>query len=208
MHRLRERGEPGKEVKMSKRRSRTEKWVPTRAEIAAAVGKVVPDVIAPNLKVLFVGINPGLYSGAVAHHFARPGNRFWPALHLGGFTDGVLSPFDEARLLERGYGVTNIVDGATCMADELTAAQLRAGARKLVRKVKRYRPKIIGILGITSYRTAFERPEARVGRQEEPIGETIVWLLPNPSGLNAHFQVKDLGKLFRELRKAAEDCSR
>jgi TDG/mug DNA glycosylase family protein len=189
----------------SRRRSRNEKWVPSRAEIAAAVGKKVPDVIAPHLKVLFVGINPGLYSGAVAHHFARPGNRFWPALHLGGFSEQQLSPFDEDRLLEGGYGVTNIVDGATAMADELTAEQLRAGARRLVRKVKRYQPKIIAILGITSYRTAFERPKAGVGRQEERIDDTIIWVLPNPSGLNAHFQVRDLATLFREVHAAAEE---
>src|SRR6516225_1403345 len=130
-------------------------WKPTKNEIAAAHGKTVPDVIAPNLQVLFCGINPGLYSGAVGHHFARPGNRFWPTLHAAGFTERVLSPFEERELLKYGCGITNIVDRATGAADELSAEELVEGAYRLERKVSRYRPVYVAFLGITSYRTAF-----------------------------------------------------
>src|SRR5436305_8142238 len=145
---------------------------PTKAEIAAAAGRTVPDVIAPNLRVLFCGINPGLYSGAVGHHFARPGNRFWPTLHAAGFTKQVLSPFEERDLLDAGYGITNIVPRATAAAGELSADELVAGARRLRAKVRRYRPAYIAFLGITAYRTAFRRPQATLGRQEARIGPT------------------------------------
>jgi len=157
-------------------------------------------VIAPGLKVLFCGINPGLYSGAVGHHFARPGNRFWPTLHAAGFTQRLLSPFEEGHLLEGGYGITNIVDRATATADELTAADLTQGARRVVRKVRRYRPAVVAFLGITAYREAFARQGASLGRQPERIADSAIWVLPNPSGLNAHFQLADLARLFRELR--------
>ncbi len=179
---------------------------PTPAEIAAARGKTVPDLIAPGLKILFVGINPSLYSAAVGHHFARPGNRFWPALHAAGFTDRLLHPSEGRLLLARGYGITNIADPATATADELSAADLLAGARKLTRKVKRYRPAIVAFLGVTAYRTAFGRPGAKLGRQEERLGESAVWVLPNPSGLNAHYQLAGLAKLYAELRRAAEQA--
>jgi len=175
---------------------------PTPAEIRAAHGKKVPDVIAPRLKVLFCGINPGLYSGAVGHHFAQPGNRFWPALHLAGFTLRRLSPFEERLLLEYGYGITNIVDRATGTAGELTDEELHAGASRLTRKIRRYRPVMVAFLGVTAYRTAFRRPHATLGRQPDTIADTALWVLPNPSGLNAHFQLDGLGKLFRELRVA------
>ncbi|HEY0079677.1 MAG TPA: G/U mismatch-specific DNA glycosylase [Pyrinomonadaceae bacterium] len=175
---------------------------PTREEIQAAKGKRVPDVIAPRLKVLFCGINPGLYSGAVGHHFARPGNRFWPALYAGGFTNRLLSPFDERELLKSGYGVTNVVERATATAAELSPAEIVEGGRLLSEKVRRFRPKFLAVLGITAYRTAFERPDARLGLQDEAIGRTRIWILPNPSGLNAHYQPKDLARLFRELREA------
>src|SRR5579859_1390071 len=132
-------------------------WKPTRTQIAAAHGAHVPDVIAPRLKVLFVGINPGLYSGAVGHHFARPGNRFWPALFAGGFTDRLLSPFEENRLLDLGCGITNLVDRATATADALTSKELIDGARRLAKKIRRYRPAFAAIVGITAYRTAFQR---------------------------------------------------
>ena len=179
-------------------------WKPTREQILAAEGKTVPDVIARNLEILFCGINPGLYTAAVGHHFARPGNRFWPALHQAGFTERLLSPFDERELLERGYGVTNVVQRASASADSLSREEMLEGGQQLARKVKRFKPKILCILGLGAYRAAFDRPHARVGRQEEKIGDTILWVLPNPSGLNAHYQQKDLSLLFSELRTAAQ----
>jgi TDG/mug DNA glycosylase family protein len=177
---------------------------PTRAEVAAARGRTVADIIAPGLKVLFVGINPSLYSAAVGHHFARPGNRFWPALHAAGFTDRLLHPSEGRLLLDHGYGITNIADPATAAADELPDAELIAGARKLLRKVKRYRPRVVAFLGVTAYRTAFGRPGAKLGPQEERVGESAVWVLPNPSGLNAHYQLAGLAALYAELRVAAD----
>jgi TDG/mug DNA glycosylase family protein len=177
-------------------------WKPTREEIAAAYGRRVPDVVAPGLKVLFCGINPGLYSGAVGHHFARPGNRFWSALHAAGFTDRLLSPFEEWELLGGGYGITNLVDRATATADELTAEELMAGARRLLRKVRTQRPEAVAFLGITAYRIAFRRKATTFGPQPERLAGAAIWVLPNPSGLNAHFQVADLAQLYRRLREA------
>ncbi|HEY0320422.1 MAG TPA: G/U mismatch-specific DNA glycosylase [Pyrinomonadaceae bacterium] len=179
-------------------------WKPSKEEIAAAQGKTVPDVIAVDLRVLFCGINPGLYSGATGVHFARPGNRFWPALYAGGFTDRLLSPFEERELLKGGYGITNVVRRATAAASELSNEELIKGGRELEKKVRRYRPKCLAVLGITVYRTAFARPLAKLGRQDETIGETAIWVLPNPSGLNAHYQPKNLARLFGELREAVE----
>jgi TDG/mug DNA glycosylase family protein len=176
---------------------------PTRAELAAAVGKTVPDIIAPRLRVLFCGINPGLYSAATRHHFARPGNRFWPALHRGGFTERQLAPWEERELLRSGCGVTNLVARGTTSADELSAEELIAGRRRLLTKMKRYAPRFVAVLGITAYRTAFEKPHATLGRQAELFGDVAVWVLPNPSGLNAHHQLNDLAHLFRALREAA-----
>jgi TDG/mug DNA glycosylase family protein len=178
-------------------------WKPTRAQIAAATANTVPDIIAPNLRVLFCGINPGLYSAAVCHHFARPGNRFWPTLHAAGFTDRVLSPFEERELLIGGYGITNIVDRASAAADDISVEEFVRGARRLTNKVARYRPRFIAFLGVTAYRAAFGRKHARVGRQEERVAESAIWLLPNPSGLNAHYQLADLVRVFAELRKAS-----
>jgi TDG/mug DNA glycosylase family protein len=175
---------------------------PTRERIAAAHGRTIPDVIASGLNVLFCGINPSLYSGAVGHHFARPGNRFWPVLHAAGFTDTVLSPFHDRTLLEIGCGLTNIVAHATGSADELTGDELMRGARGLVRKVRRYRPVWVAFLGTSAYRVAFDRPHAQVGLQPESIGESGVWVLPNPSGLNAHYPPARLAPLFAELRAA------
>jgi TDG/mug DNA glycosylase family protein len=177
---------------------------PTRAELLAAAGRTVPDVIAPGLRVLFCGINPGLYTAVVGHHFARPGNRFWPALHASGFTNRLLSPHEEPRLLELGYGVTNVVERATAAADELTAAELAEGARLVESKVRHYRPRFLAVLGIGAYRTAFGRPKAVLGRQAEMIADTTVWVLPNPSGLNAHYKPADLARMFGELRAAVE----
>lgn len=179
----------------------TEPWKPTRVELEAARGRTIKDVIAPDLDVLFCGINPGLYSGATGHHFARPGNRFWPALHRSGFTPRLLSPFEELELLALGLGVTNVVAHTTASAAELTTAEVRAGGRRLVTKVRRYEPRFLALLGVTIYRTAFDEKHARVGLQEKTIGDTRIWLLPNPSGLNAHYQLPELAKEFRELRK-------
>ena len=180
---------------------------PTKEEILAAAGKTVRDVIAPRLRVLFCGINPGLYTAAVGHHFARPGNRFWPALHLAGFTDRLLSPFEERELLERRLGITNLVERATATAAQLTTEEFAKGGQQLRVKVQRYRPSFVAVLGISAYRTAFERPRAVLGRQGEMLDGAGVWILPNPSGLNAHYQLKDLAAMFRELRTAVEgDC--
>jgi TDG/mug DNA glycosylase family protein len=176
---------------------------PSRAELQAAVGRRLRDVIQPNLKVLFCGINPGLYSAAVGHHFARPGNRFWSALHAGGFTRRLLTPCENRQLLDRGYGLTDLVARATAKAEELDPVELVAGRRRLERKVLRYSPRWVAILGISAYRVAFLRPEAALGPQPEGIGGTRLWVLPNPSGLNASHQPADLARAFRRLRRAA-----
>ena len=176
---------------------------PTREEILAAYGRKVPDVIGPGLRVVFCGINPGLYSGAVGHHFARPGNRFWKALHAAGFTDRVLSPFEERELLRHGLGITNLVERATAQADDLSADELRDGARRLRRKVARYRPAAVAFLGLGAYRTAFAARHAAVGPRPELLGGSRVWLLPNPSGLNARYQLPDLVEAFQRLRREA-----
>jgi TDG/mug DNA glycosylase family protein len=188
---------------MTKRRAE-EPWVPTKAQLKAAHGKTLPDVIAPNLKVLFCGINPGLYTAAIGHHFGRPGNRFWPTLYQAGFTPRLLSPFEEQELLSLGYGITNVVDHATAAADELNDDDYRAGGKRLIRKVERYQPMVLAILGVGAYRVAFGRKAARVGKQDERIGETELWVLPNPSGLNAHFQKPEMANVFRDLRKAID----
>lgn len=178
---------------------------PTRPELLAAADKTVPDVIAPRLHVLFCGINPGLYSGWAGHHFARPGNRFWPALFAAGFTDRLLRPDEEYELLGRGYGITNLVERATLASDELSRQELQSGGAALVGKVNRYRPRAVAILGVSAYRLAFESPRAKVGAQSEKIGKAILWVLPNPSGLNAHFTPKVLAKVFRQFRVAVEE---
>ena len=179
-------------------------WKPTKEQLRAAEGKTVRDVIAPDLRVLFCGINPGLYTAAVGHHFARPGNRFWPALFAAGFTDRLVSPFDERELLAKGYGVTNVVMRATATADQLTREEMRLGGVQLRRKVRRYRPAFLAVLGLGAYRAAFDNPKAVIGRQDEKIGNTTIWVLPNPSGLNAHYQAKELAAMFAELKAAAD----
>ncbi|MGZ8629036.1 MAG: G/U mismatch-specific DNA glycosylase [Actinomycetota bacterium] len=175
---------------------------PTKAELLAAHGRTVPDVLAPDLDVVFVGINPGLWSGAVGHHFARPGNRFWKALHGSGFTDRLLSPSEEAELLGSGVGLTNLVTRATATAEEITADELRAGAVGLEARLAPLRPRCVAVLGIGAYRTGFERRRAQLGQHEERVGEARLWVLPNPSGLNAHYQLDALIERFRELRTA------
>jgi TDG/mug DNA glycosylase family protein len=174
---------------------------PSRAEIAAAEGKTVADVLAPDLKVLFCGINPGLYTAAIGHHFGRPGNRFWPALFAAGITERLFSPYEERRLLPLGFGITNLVARASARADDLGEDELRAGARTLERKARRYRPRFVAFLGITAYRTAFQRPRAVLGLQAETLAQSHIWVLPNPSGLNAHHSAADLARLFGELRQ-------
>ena len=160
-------------------------------------------MIAPDLKVLFCGINPGLYSAATGNHFARPGNRFWPALHAAGFTPRLLHPAEKDLLLESGYGLTNLVNRATAAADELSAAELVAGGRRLALKIRRHRPRVVAFLGVGAYRHAFSRPKAALGRQPEPLEGASIWVLPSPSGLNANYQLPQLIQLFRVLRKAA-----
>jgi double-stranded uracil-DNA glycosylase len=177
---------------------------PNREELQAAYGKGVPDIIAANLKVLFCGINPGLYTAAIGHHFGRPGNRFWPALYRAGFTPRLLTPYEERDLLEWGYGITNVVNKATVGEGELSREVLAEGGRRLVRLIQEYRPQYFALLGIGAYRTAFGKPKAKLGRQDETIGRSVLWVLPNPSGLNAHYQIEDLAALFRELREAVE----
>jgi double-stranded uracil-DNA glycosylase len=180
---------------------------PTKDDLRAAVDKTVPDIIATGLRVLFCGINPGLYTAAVGHHFARPGNRFWPTLFAAGFTPRQFAPSEERELLALGYGITNVVARASAAADDLSREELHAGGRILVAKVKRYRPAILAVLGVGAYRTAFERPKATLGEQPESIGDTRVWVLPNPSGLNAHYQREALVALFTELRRQVGQVS-
>ena len=177
---------------------------PTPQDLLAAYGKAVPDLIRTDLKILFCGINPSLYSAAVGHHFARPGNRFWPTLHVAGFTDRRLRPDEEAALLAHGYGITNVVARATAAASELSAAEFVAGGRRLRAKVRRYRPKVLAVLGVGAYRIAWDRPRAVLGLQAERLGDTRVWVLPNPSGLNAHYLLRDLADLYRTLREAVD----
>jgi double-stranded uracil-DNA glycosylase len=177
---------------------------PSKEEIRKAANKTIHDVIAPNLKILFCGINPGLYSAATGHNFARPGNRFWPTLFKSGFTDRLLSPYEERKLLEYGYGITNIVKRATASADELSKEELIEGAKELKRKVAKYTPSYLAVVGLTAYRTAFKSPKAKIGLQEEKLGNTSIWVLPNPSGLNAHHQLPDLIKYFAELRMRSD----
>lgn len=177
---------------------------PGTRDLAAAHRRKVPDLIRPGLKVLFVGINPSLYSAAVRHHFARPGNRFWPTLYRAGLTPRLLEPAEERKLLEAGYGITNVVPYATAAASELTHEELRAGGRRLIGKLRRYRPAIVAVLGIGAYRLAFDKRHAQLGRQAELLGGCELWVLPNPSGLNANYQLADLARLFRRLRRAAD----
>jgi TDG/mug DNA glycosylase family protein len=174
---------------------------PTKADLAAAAGTTLPDVIARDLDVLFCGINPGLYTAAVQQHFGRPGNRFWPAIYKAGFTPRLFHPSEQRQLLQHGCGITNVVARATTAAAELTPAELIEGARILGAKVRRFRPRVLAVVGIGAYRTGFGRPKAKMGLQEETIGDARIWILPNPSGLNANYQAEELAALYRELRE-------
>jgi len=182
---------------------------PTRQEVLAAAGKTVPDVIAPGLAVLFCGINPGLYTAAIGHHFGRPGNRFWPALHAAGITPRLLSPYEEQELLRYGCGITNLVARSTAAADELSPTELVEGGAVLIEKLRRFTPRILAILGMMAYRAAFRQPHAQIGPQSERIGlngkypGARLWVLPNPSGLNAHYNLADLANLYRDVKDAA-----
>lgn len=177
---------------------------PTRADLAAAADRTIPDVLAPGLAVLFVGINPGLWSAATGWHFARPGNRFWPALHRGGFTPRLLHPSEQDELPALGLGITNMAARASARADELSTEELLDGAAILTDKVARYRPRWVAVVGVTAYRIGFQRPKAAFGPQPETLADARLWVLPNPSGLNAHFTPVTLGLAFAELRAATE----
>ncbi|MGV9887799.1 G/U mismatch-specific DNA glycosylase [Streptomyces sp. NPDC003395] len=177
----------------------------TQAELEAARDRVVPDVVADGLRVLFCGINPGLMTAATGHHFARPGNRFWPVLHLSGFTPRLLAPAEQQKLLGYGLGITNVVARPTARAEELSAEEYREGGRLLRAKVDRLRPRWLAVVGVTAYRVAFDDRTARVGPQERTIGDTRVWVLPNPSGLNAHWTAATMAEEYARLRRAAEE---
>ena len=177
---------------------------PTAADLAAARDQTIPDVAAAGLRVLFSGINPGLYSAATGYHFARPGNRFWPALHRSGFTPRQLDPSEQACLLELGLGITNVVARATARADELSPAELRAGGELLRARTLSLAPGWLAVLGVTAYRASFGVKNATVGPQEQALGATRVWVLPNPSGLNAHWPAPKLVAAFRDLRLGAD----
>ena len=186
---------------MSARRPRAPQG-PTRAELLAAADRVLEPVVAPELRVVFCGINPGLYTAWAGHHFARPGNRFWPCLAASGFTPRLLAPYEQADLLGLGLGITNVVDRATATAAELSRAELQEGGTRLVAFVRRWRPAYLAVLGVTAYRAAFGEPKATLGEQPRTIGSTRLWVLPNPSGLNAHYQPPALAAMFAELRAA------
>lgn len=175
-------------------------WKPTKAQLAAAQDKRVPDLLAKDLIVLFAGINPGLYTAAIGRHFGRPGNRFWPALYGGGFTPRLFSPFESDSLLDLHLGITNVVERATARADELSNDELRAGGKRLAAKVKRWQPTVVAFVGIGPYRIVSGVKDASVGLQKDLFGGSHAWVLPNPSGLNAHYQPAALAKLFGELR--------
>ncbi|MEV7006259.1 G/U mismatch-specific DNA glycosylase [Streptosporangium sp. NPDC051022] len=175
---------------------------PTRAELEAASGLTIDDVLGPSLEVLFCEINPGLYSAVTGHHFARPGNRFWPALYRSGFTPRLLAPAEQWELPSYGLGITNVVARATAQAAELSPEEFREGGVRLANLVAEAGPRVLAVAGVTAYRTAFGRPKATVGPQEARIGETAVWVLPNPSGLNAHWTLDRIAGEMRRLRES------
>jgi TDG/mug DNA glycosylase family protein len=177
-----------------------------KVDLAGARERTIPDVLpgpGAAFSVLFCGINPGLYSAATGWHFARPGNRFWPALHLSGFTPRRLAPSEQDLLPGYGLGITNLVPRATAQASELTAGELRDGGERLAEVVRAHRPGYLAVAGVTAYRSAFGRPRASIGPQTEPLGEARVFVLPNPSGLNAHWSLERITASFRSLRDMA-----
>lgn len=177
---------------------------PTREELANSYDKTIADVLAPGLDVIFCGINPGRYSGATGFHFAGPGNRFWPALFASGFTDRLLLPSEVGQLPKYGLGITNLVARTTARADELDDEELREGLKRLARKVRKYKPKWVAVVGLGAYRVGFEKPGAKVGPQTDELAGARVWVLPNTSGLNANFQPAEFAKQFKALRRAAQ----
>lgn len=176
---------------------------PSSQALEAARAKKLPDVLGQNLRILLVGVNPGLYSAAIGHHFGRPGNRFWKTLALSGLTPRLLAPEQDGELPSFGLGLTNICGRASARAEELSEDELVAGAARLVQLAHTHAPKVVAILGVTAYRTAFRAPAAKLGLQAEPIGPARLWVLPNPSGLNAHHQLPELARLFGELHAFA-----
>jgi TDG/mug DNA glycosylase family protein len=178
---------------------------PTKQELAAAYGRTLPDLVAPGLRVLLVGINPSLWSGWSGYHFGRPSNRLWTTLHEAGLTPRRLRPEDTDELLAAGIGITNLVARATARADELSDDEIRAGVPRLEALVARWRPSVVAVLGVTAYRVAFSRPKAVVGRQPERLTDVVLWVLPNPSGLNAHYQQPALTAEYAALRRALDD---
>ena len=166
--------------------------------------QALADLAGPDLRVLFCGINPGKLSGDLGLHFARPGNRFWRLLCAGGFTESVLLPAEQHILPGLGVGITNLVGRVTAAASELSVAELREGAAQLEAKVATLRPRCVAVLGLQAYRTAFRRPEAVIGRQPQLLAGTLLWLLPNPSGLQAHYQLPEMNEMFKLLFVATE----
>ena len=178
-----------------------------KLDLEGAKDRTIPDVLpaaGEPFHVLFVGINPGLYSAATGWHFARPGNRFWPALYASGFTGRLLKPAEQDELATFGLGITNIAPRATATAAELTAAELKQGGERLTALITTRRPRVVAILGVTAYRTAFARPKAIIGPQSDPLGPARLWILPNPSGLNASWQLPRLAEAFRAVRLASD----
>jgi TDG/mug DNA glycosylase family protein len=176
---------------------------PTRRDLTYAAGLTIPDIMKPGLRVLFCGINPGLMSGALGQHFARPGNRFWKILHLAGFTERVLSPAEQWSLLDRDIGVTNLVPVTSRSAADLSTADLREGALGLARKVAKWQPAFVAVLGMQAFRVAFRRPDSVIGEQAGLLSGARLWLLPNPSGLQARYGLAEMVEMFSELRQAA-----
>lgn len=181
----------------------------TRAELESFRNATLPDLLGPEVRLLFVGINPGLWTAAVQAHFSRRGNRFYPALYRAGITEylidasGGFAEQDREYLLTRGIGITNLVARATARADELSAAELVEGGRDLEARVARSRAKVVAVLGITAYRQAFTKPKASVGKQPKTLGGAELWVVPNPSGLNAHSSLSALAEAYREVALAA-----
>ena len=182
---------------------------PTKADLLAANGRTITDVIAPNLRVLFCGINPGLYTAAIGHHFGRPGNRFWPTLHAAGFTPRLFDPSEEQALLPLGLGITNVVARATPGMDTLKPAEYVAGALVLRRKIRRFKPQVVVLIGVTVFRSlSGEKGPVRIGLQQERLEGARVFVLPNPSGRNANFSYAEMLTAFKALRRALRGRSR
>ncbi|NTU46515.1 G/U mismatch-specific DNA glycosylase [Candidatus Roizmanbacteria bacterium] len=179
--------------------------LPTKKELEACANKTVEDVIKSDLTILFVGINPGLYTAYTGFHYARPGNRFWPTLYGAGFTDRLLKPSESSEMLRLGYGLTNVVSRASTSASEISKEGYQAGGKILIEKIEKYHPKWVAFVGIQAYRAAFSKPKATIGMQNELLGGAHVWLLPSPSGLNAHYKPSDFVRIFQEFRLAVEE---